>query len=98
MHTTHGTDWVNATDVMLAVSLELAAAKWKVEPHDRRRQSPSFHTVAQTDPAARMQAVLTLIATRRAGMVTSGQYVGRRELRSRPGCILDLPGPAGPWH
>lgn len=92
MHTTHGTDWVNATDVMLAISLELAAA------NDGRRQSPSFHTVAQTDPAARMQAVLTLIATRRAGMVTSGQYVGRRELRSRPGCILDLPGPAGPWH
>jgi hypothetical protein len=56
---------VNAADVVLAVSLELAAAKWKVALHDGRRDSPSIHTVAQTDPAARLQAVLTLIATQR---------------------------------
>src|SRR6201997_5908599 len=55
----------NVTDVVLAVSLELAAAKWKVALHDGRRESPSIHTVAQTDPAARLQAVLTLIATQR---------------------------------
>jgi transposase len=62
---THGTDWVNATDEVLAVSLELAAAKWKVALHDGRRESPSIHTVAQTDPAARLQEVLTLIAAQR---------------------------------
>ncbi|MPW11755.1 IS110 family transposase [Paraburkholderia sp. CNPSo 3155] len=62
---THGTDWVNATDAVVAVSVELAAAKWKVALHDGCRESPSIHTVAQTDPAARLQAVLTLIATQR---------------------------------
>src|ERR1700758_5073213 len=55
----------NVTDVVLAVSLELAAAKWKVALHDGHRERPSIHTVAQTDPAARLQAVLTLIATQR---------------------------------
>ncbi|MBC8752875.1 MULTISPECIES: IS110 family transposase [Paraburkholderia] len=55
----------NVTDVVLAVSLELAAAKWKVALHDGHRESPSIHTVAQTDPAARLQAVLTLIATQK---------------------------------
>jgi len=62
---THGTDRVNATDVVLAVSLELAAAKWKVALHDGRRESPAIHTVAQPQAAARLQAVLTLIATQR---------------------------------
>ena len=50
---------------MLAVSLELAAAKWKVAQHDGHRESPSIHTVAQTDPAARLQAVLALIANQK---------------------------------
>ena len=62
---THGTDRVNATDVVLAVSLELAAAKWTVALHDGRRESPAIHTVAQPQAAARLQAVLTLIATQR---------------------------------
>src|ERR1700757_2672232 len=61
---THGTDWDNATDV-LAVSLELSAGKWKVALHDGRRESPAIHTVAQPQAAARLQAVLTLIATQR---------------------------------
>jgi transposase len=50
---------------VLAVSLELAAAKWKVALHDGHRESPSIHTVAQTDPAARLEAVLALIATQK---------------------------------
>jgi transposase len=55
----------NVKDVVLAVSLELAAAKWKVALHDGHRESPSIYTVAQTDPATRLQAVLALIATQK---------------------------------
>jgi transposase len=46
---------------VLAVSLELAAAKWKVALHDGRREQPAVHTVAQPQAAARLQAVLELI-------------------------------------
>src|SRR5258707_10039562 len=53
--TTHG------EEVVLAVSLELAAAKWKVALHDGRRERPAVHTVAQPQAAARLQAVLDLI-------------------------------------
>src|SRR5258707_14427739 len=53
--TTHG------EEVVLAVSLELAAAKWKVALHDGRREKPAVHTVAQPQAAARLQAVLNLI-------------------------------------
>jgi transposase len=38
---THGTDRVNAADVVLAVSLELAAAKWKVALHDGSSRLPA---------------------------------------------------------
>jgi transposase len=48
-------------EVVLAVSLELAAAKWKVALHDGRREQPAEHTVAQPQAAARLQAVLDLI-------------------------------------
>jgi transposase len=48
-------------EVVLAVSLELAAAKWKVALHDGRRERPAVHTVAQPQAAARLQAVLDLI-------------------------------------
>ncbi len=47
--------------LVLAVSLELAAAKWKVALHDGRRENPAVHTVAQPQAAARLQAVLDLI-------------------------------------
>ena len=47
--------------LVLAVSLELAAAKWKVALHDGRREKPAVHTVAQPQAAARLQAVLDLI-------------------------------------
>ncbi len=53
--TTHG------EEVVLAVSIELAAAKWKVALHDGRRERPAVHTVAQSQAAARLQAVLDLI-------------------------------------
>jgi transposase len=52
--TTHG------EEVVLAVSLELAAAKWKVALHDGRRERPAVHT-AEPQAAARLQAVLNLI-------------------------------------
>src|SRR5258707_12234613 len=41
---------------VLAVSLELAAAKWKVALHDGRREKPAVHTVAQPQAAVRLQA------------------------------------------
>ncbi|MFL9912239.1 IS110 family RNA-guided transposase [Paraburkholderia sp. RL17-337-BIB-A] len=47
--------------LVLAVSLELAAAKWKVALHDGRREKPAVHTVAQPQAAARLQAVLNVI-------------------------------------
>ena len=55
----------DAGEVALAVSLELATAKWKVALHDGRRDSPAIHTVAQVQAAARLQAVLSLIEQHR---------------------------------
>jgi transposase len=48
-------------ETVLAVSLELAAAKWKVALHDGQREKPAVHTVAQPQAAARLQAVLDVI-------------------------------------
>jgi len=48
-------------ELVLAVSLELAASKWKVALHDGRREKPAVHNVAQPQAAARLQAVLDLI-------------------------------------
>ena len=53
--TTHG------EEVVLAVSLELAAEKWKVALHDGQREKPAVHAVAQPQATARLQAVLDLI-------------------------------------
>ncbi|MDB5835228.1 MAG: transposase [Caballeronia sp.] len=39
-------------ETVLAVSLELAAAKWKLALHDGRREKPAVHTVAQPQAAA----------------------------------------------
>jgi hypothetical protein len=50
---------------VLAVSLEFAAASWKVALHDGRREKPAVHTVAQPQAAARLQAVLDLIEAHR---------------------------------
>ena len=52
-------------ELVLAVSLELAAAKWKVALHDGRREKPAVHTVAESQAAARLQAVLDLIERHR---------------------------------
>src|ERR1700680_4398649 len=52
---------LGSEEIVLAVSLELAAAKWKVALHDGRREKPAVHTVAQHKPPARLQAVLDLI-------------------------------------
>ena len=48
-------------EIVLAVSLELAARKWKVALHDGQRERPAVHTVDQPHAAARLQAVLALI-------------------------------------
>ncbi len=46
MHTDQ-TFTTGGEEVVLAVSLELAAASWKVALHDGRREKPAVHTVAQ---------------------------------------------------
>ncbi len=50
---------------VLAVSLELAAAKWKVALHDGRREQPAVHTVARPEAGARLQAVPDLVEAHR---------------------------------
>src|SRR5882762_1679816 len=57
--------YTGSQELVLAVSLELAAAKWKVALHDGRREQPAVHTVAQPQAAARLQAVLDLIEQQR---------------------------------
>jgi transposase len=48
-------------ELILAVSLELATATWKIALHDGRREKPAVHTVAQPHAGARLQAVLDVI-------------------------------------
>src|SRR6267142_3446018 len=55
----------HSEEIVLAVSLELAASKWKVALHDGQREKPAVHTVAQPQAAARLQAVLDLIEAHR---------------------------------
>src|ERR1700694_5781290 len=70
-------------EVVVAVSLELAAAKWKVALHDGRREKPAVHTVAQPQAATRLQAVLGLIEAHKekwslpAGVRTDVSYEAR---------------------
>ncbi|WNC89117.1 IS110 family transposase [Paraburkholderia sp. FT54] len=52
----------DAGEAILAVSLELSAAKWKVALHDGLREQPAVHTVSAPQPNVRLQAVLDLIA------------------------------------
>ncbi|WP_420869408.1 hypothetical protein [Cupriavidus necator] len=47
------------------MSLELAAANWKVALHDGRRERPAVHSVAQPQAAARLQALLDVIEQQR---------------------------------
>ena len=77
---------------VLAVSLELAAAKWKVALHDGRREKPAVHTVAQPQAAARLQAALDVIEQQKlqwslpAGTRLTAQPSGKR----RPDGLSDL--------
>ncbi|MGF6781380.1 hypothetical protein P3T21_006616 [Paraburkholderia sp. GAS334] len=50
-----------AEEVILAVSLELSAAQWKVALHDGFREKPAVHTVSAPQADVRLQAVLDLI-------------------------------------
>ncbi|MGF6698063.1 transposase [Paraburkholderia sp. MM5496-R1] len=58
---TNQTFTAGGEELVLAMSLELAAATWKVALHDGRREKPAVHAVAQPQAAARLQAVLDLI-------------------------------------
>src|SRR5258706_13488353 len=82
-------------ELVLAVSLELAAARWKVALHDGRREKPAVHTVAQPQAAARVQAVLDLIEAHRdkGALPAGGRTVGRFE--GGPGAVLVLSAPPG---
>ncbi|MGF6410308.1 hypothetical protein OKW37_001978 [Paraburkholderia sp. MM5482-R2] len=52
----------HAEGVILAVSLELSAAQWKVALHDGFREKPAVRTVGAPQAILRLQAVLELIA------------------------------------
>jgi transposase len=53
--------YTSTEGLVLAVSLELATAKWKVALHDGRREPSAVHRVAQPQAATRLQAVRDLI-------------------------------------
>ena len=48
-------------ELVLAVSLELATASWKIACHDGRRDKPAVHTLTDPQAGARLQATLDLI-------------------------------------
>jgi transposase len=48
-------------ELLLAVSIALATAKWKVALHDGQREKPTIHTVADAPAAGGLHAVLDLI-------------------------------------
>lgn len=50
---------------MPALSLELAAGKWKSQSKDGARDRPAAHVVAEPDAAARLRAMLNLIERRK---------------------------------
>lgn len=52
---------VQLEDTILAVSLELSAAQWKVALHDGLREQPAVHTVNAPRADGRLLAVLALI-------------------------------------
>ncbi|CBW75135.1 Transposase [Mycetohabitans rhizoxinica HKI 454] len=52
---------VDTENIILATSLELAGAQWKIALHDGRRQSPAVHTVRGAQAAMRVQALLEVI-------------------------------------
>ena len=52
------TNYSTPDEGVLAVSLELASAKWKIGLHDGRRDNPTVKTVSAGDPAARVKQVV----------------------------------------
>ncbi|MGF6641374.1 IS110 family transposase [Paraburkholderia sp. MM6662-R1] len=62
---TDQTSTTGGEEPLLAVSLELAAAHWKIALHDGQREKPAVHTLAQPQAAARLQAALSLIEQHR---------------------------------
>ncbi|SOE97251.1 hypothetical protein SAMN05414139_10344 [Burkholderia sp. D7] len=74
---------VDAGGVILAVSLELAAGKWKVALHDGLREKPAVHTVEQPQSRARLQAMQDLIERHKEKKVAASGRACCCELRSR---------------
>src|SRR5258708_40371218 len=81
-------------ELVLAVSLELAAASWKVALHDGRREKPAVHTVAQPQAAARLQAVLELIEAHKEKWLLPAGGGGAATHPARPDTPRDLAAPA----
>ena len=70
---------------MLAVSLELATAKWKVALHDGRWDRPAVHSLAEPHAAARLQAVLDLIERHKVKWVLPADVAAQRIF-----CVLQV--------
>ena len=51
----------DAGNIVLAVSLELSSAQWKVALHDGLRERPAVHAVGTPQAGVRLQSVLELI-------------------------------------
>lgn len=86
------TDQANMTHSeapVLAASLELAAAKWKVALHDGRRDSPAAQTVAGLQAVSCLQELLTLIRQQKEkwALPSDARVVASYEAA---GCALDL--------
>jgi len=62
---TNQTSTTGSEEPLLAVSIELAAAHWKIALHDGQREKPAVHTVAQPQAGVRLQAVLSMIEQHR---------------------------------
>jgi transposase len=48
-------------EVVLAASLELASASWKITLHDGKRDKPAIYTVGETTPAPRLEHAVAVI-------------------------------------
>lgn len=56
------TNYSTPAELILAVSLELASAKWKLAFQDGQRENAAIRTVDSTEPAQRLKEVLAEIA------------------------------------
>ncbi|CAJ0780058.1 hypothetical protein [Ralstonia chuxiongensis] len=78
----------HAMAMVLAVSLELSAAQWKVALHDGQREKPAIHTVSVVDAQKRLQAVCDLIQQHKQVVVARAGACGG-QLRDWSRRILD---------